>query len=110
VVEDRLHIGGGEAGDGDRVGDEAGDDRREHDVDRAELAEQIGAAVPWRARAWAQSSRMRRSRSLTGSSARGSGIACARSSTARGAGSGRQECISAAIERAMPRAVSSRGQ
>ena len=44
MVEDRLHIGGGEAGDGDGISDEAGDDGREHDVDRAELAEQIGAA------------------------------------------------------------------
>ena len=48
MIEDRFHIGGRESRHRDRIGDEAGDDRREHDVDRAEIAEEIGtaAAVP----------------------------------------------------------------
>src|SRR3546814_9634262 len=39
MVEDRLDIGRGKARHGDRVGDKPGDDRREHDVHRAERAE-----------------------------------------------------------------------
>src|SRR5690606_33045370 len=45
VLPDRLHVGLGEAGDADAVGDEARDDRGVEDVGGAEGAEQERAAL-----------------------------------------------------------------